>query len=81
MGSGFPAGMAQMNLPQFFLWTFLGSVVFCGAFIYVGDVLGDHLNEILPLIHKGGLIILGVAIVVAVATFFIMRARRAQRAG
>jgi membrane protein DedA with SNARE-associated domain len=70
-----------MNLPQFYLWTFLGSVVFCGAFIAVGDLLGDHLNEILPLIHKGGLVIFGVAVIAAVAAFFIMRARRTQRAG
>jgi membrane protein DedA with SNARE-associated domain len=78
---GFPAGISQMNLPQFYLWTFLGSLVFCTAFIWVGYLLGDHLNDILPLIHKGGLAILIVAVVVAVAAYFIMRARRAQRAG
>jgi len=78
---GFPAGMAQMNLAQFYLWTFLGSLAFCGAFIAVGYILGDHLNDLLPLIHKGGLVIFGVAVVVSVAAFFIMRARRTQRAG
>jgi membrane protein DedA with SNARE-associated domain len=78
---GFPAGMAKMNLAHFYLWTFLGSVVFCGAFIAVGDALGDHLNDILPLIHKGGLAILAVAVLVAVAAFFVMRARRVQRTG
>ena len=78
---GIPAGMAQMNLAQFYLWTFLGSVVFCGGFIAIGDVLGDHLYDILPLIHRGGLVILAAAVVVAIAAFFILRARRAQRVG
>jgi membrane protein DedA with SNARE-associated domain len=79
---GIPAGMAEMNLAHFYLWTFLGSVVFCGAFIGIGDALGDHLNDILPLIHKGGYAILALAVVVAAAAFFVMRARsRAARAG
>jgi membrane protein DedA with SNARE-associated domain len=78
---GIPAGMARMNLAHFYLWTFLGSVVFCGGFIAIGYALGDHLAAILPLIHKGGLVILAIAVLAAIAVFFIMRARRAQRAG
>ena len=79
---GIPAGMAEMSLAPFYLWTFLGSLVFCGGFIAIGDALGDHLNEILPLIHKGGLAILAVAVIFGVAGYFVWRARvRAQRAG
>ena len=74
--------MAQMSLAPFYLWTFLGSLVFCGGFVAIGYALGDHLNDILPLIHKGGLALLAIAVVVAVAAFFVMRARTsAQRAG
>jgi len=78
---GIPAGMAEMNLAHFYLWTLLGSIVFCGAFVSIGYGLGDHLHDILPLIHKGGIVILAIAVLVAVAAFFAMRARRAPRAG
>jgi membrane protein DedA with SNARE-associated domain len=79
---GIPAGMAQMSLAPFYLWTFLGSAVFCGGFVAIGYGLGDHLDEILPLIHKGGLALLALAVVIAVVAFFVVRARTApQRAG
>jgi membrane protein DedA with SNARE-associated domain len=73
---GYAAGIAEMNLVGFFVWTFLGSLVFCGALVALGDVFGDHLAEILPLFHRGGMIVLGVAVVVIVAAVFIARARR-----
>ncbi len=49
-----PAGIAEMNLALFYLWTFLGSLIFCTFLILLGDALGDHLDAVLPLLQRGG---------------------------
>ena len=38
-----PPGIAEMNLAHFYLWTFLGSLIFCGLLILLGNALGAHL--------------------------------------
>jgi membrane protein DedA with SNARE-associated domain len=78
--AGFPAGIAEMNLAHFYLWTFLGSLVFCSALILVGYMLGGHLDAILPLLHRGGTIVAVVAIVAIVAIALVVRARARKRA-
>ncbi len=76
---GYPAGIAEMNLAHFYLWTIFGSAIFCTGMVFVGYSLGDHLDTFAPLLHKGGLAVLGVAVVVAIAAYFVWRARaRAQ---
>jgi membrane protein DedA with SNARE-associated domain len=77
--SGFPAGIAEMNLAHFYLWTFLGSLVFCSAFIVLGYALGGHLDAVLPLLHRGGTILAVVALVAVVAGVLIVRARSRKR--
>ena len=62
---GVPAGIAEMPLVPFYLWTFLGSVVFCGGLMFLGSSLGNHIDEITPIIHKFGLVVLAAAAVVA----------------
>jgi membrane protein DedA with SNARE-associated domain len=78
--SGIAAGVAEMNLAAFYLWTFLGSLIFCSLLVLLGHALGSHLDTVLPLLHRGAYVLLGVAIVVVVAAVFIIRARtRARR--
>ncbi|MEO6834374.1 MAG: DedA family protein [Candidatus Tumulicola sp.] len=72
---GFPAGIAEMNLAHFYLWTFLGSLAFCTALIVLGNALGGHLDAILPLLHRGGTIVAVGAVVTIVAGIAIVRLR------
>lgn len=77
---GFPAGIAEMNVAHFYLWTFLGSAIFCGGMIFLGYALGDHLDAILPLLHRGGLTALAVAAAAAVLIYVIWRVRARRNA-
>ncbi len=77
-----PAGIAEMNIALFYLWTFLGSLIFCSVLILLGSALGAHLDAVLPLLRRGGYLALGVAVAAVVATIFIVRARaRPARTG
>lgn len=41
----FPAGVARMNLKRFVIYTFLGSLPWCLALAYVGEVLGEQWDK------------------------------------
>jgi membrane protein DedA with SNARE-associated domain len=71
-----PAGLAEMNLVHFYSWYAIGSAMFCGGLILLGSVLGRHLDDVLPVLHRAGLIALIVALVAIVAIIFVIRARR-----
>jgi membrane protein DedA with SNARE-associated domain len=71
-----PAGLAEMNLLHFYLWYALGSTIFCGGLILLGSALGQHLDAILPLLHKAGLVALIAALAAIVVIVFVVRARR-----
>jgi membrane protein DedA with SNARE-associated domain len=70
-----PAGIAEMNVGLFYLWTFLGSLIFCSFLILLGNALGAHLSTVLPLLRRGGYLVLAVALGALIATIVIMRAR------
>jgi membrane protein DedA with SNARE-associated domain len=70
-----PAGVAEMNLAMFYLWTFLGSLIFCSLLIVLGNAMGAHLGAILPLLHRGAYVLLGLAVVAVVAGILVIRAR------
>jgi membrane protein DedA with SNARE-associated domain len=76
-----PAGVAEMNLALFYLWTFLGSLIFCTFLILLGGALGAHIDAVLPLLRRGGYIVLGVAVVAVVATILVMRKRTSTTPG
>jgi membrane protein DedA with SNARE-associated domain len=61
---------------QFYLWYALGSAIFCGALIWLGAALGAHLDMVLPLVHKTGLIAMVLALVAIVVVWIVMRQRR-----
>lgn len=71
-----PAGIAEMNLALFYLWTFLGSLIFCSLLILLGNALGAHLDAVLPLLRRGAYLLLAVAVAAAVAAVVVMRLRR-----
>jgi len=70
-----PAGIAEMNLGLFYLWTFLGSLIFCSLLILLGNALGTHLDAVLPLLHRGAYFGLGIAVLAVVIVVLVMRAR------
>jgi membrane protein DedA with SNARE-associated domain len=79
--SAIPAGVAEMSLGPFYLWTFLGSLIFCSILILTGAAFGKHLDAIIPLLHRGGYAVLAAAVVI-VAAIIVIRfwARRPARA-
>lgn len=76
----FPAGIAEMNLLMFYVWTFAGSTIFCTAMIMLGYSAGGHLDAIAPIVKKSGLILLAAVIVILAAIALVMRRRRATAA-
>ncbi|MGR4063983.1 MAG: DedA family protein [Vulcanimicrobiaceae bacterium] len=77
-----PAGIAEMNLLAFYTWTFLGSLVFCGGLILLGNALGEHLGAIYPMLHRYSRIALGIALaaIVAGVVWAVVRSRRSESA-
>lgn len=75
-----PAGLAEMNLAHFYAWYAIGSTIFCGGLILLGDELGGHLDSVLPLLHRAGLLTLACAVVVIVVTAFALRRRKREAA-
>jgi membrane protein DedA with SNARE-associated domain len=73
--SAIPAGIAEMNLGLFYLWTFLGSLIFCTVLIMLGNTFGTHLDAVIPLLRKGGYFVLGVAVVAAAIAVVVVRLR------
>jgi membrane protein DedA with SNARE-associated domain len=74
-----PAGFAEMSLPLFYLWTFLGSLIFCTFLILLGNAFGAHLSEILPLLHRGGYVLLAIAVAAVIASIVVARLRARAR--
>lgn len=77
--AGFPAGIAEMNLAHFYLWTLLGSLLFCTALIALGQALGGHLDDILPLLHRGGALVAVAAVAAIAIAFVVIRVRARKR--
>jgi membrane protein DedA with SNARE-associated domain len=75
-----PAGLAEMNLSHFYLWYALGSLVFCGGLVLLGSAVGDHMDTLMPLLHKSALVVLALAVVAIAGIVLVMRARRAKSA-
>lgn len=76
--SPFVAGVAEMNLVSFYLWTLLGSAMFCGTLVMLGDAFGARLGSVLPLLHRWAYVILAAA-VVAIAVLAVTARLRARR--
>jgi len=77
---GIPAGIAEMPLVPFYVWTFLGSLIFCGGLILLGNSPGNHVDQVMPLVHKFGIALIALIVVVGIAWFVIARKRSNQPA-
>jgi len=71
---GVPAGIAEMPLLHFYFWTFCGSLIFCGGFIWLGVTLGNHASAVSVAFGKYAILIAGIALV-ALALYFIVKSR------
>ncbi|MDQ2679915.1 MAG: DedA family protein [Candidatus Eremiobacteraeota bacterium] len=74
-----PAGICRMPLVPFYLWYAVGSLGFCGILIYLGNVLGNHLDQVVPQLHRYATAILVAAVVIAV-TYLLLAWRRKKLA-
>lgn len=61
-----PAGILKAKKRFFFTMTFLGSLIWCYALVYVGVKFGEHLEDILPLWHKFDEVIIITCIVLGI---------------
>lgn len=59
-----PAGMSEMPMSKFLIYTFVGSLIWNTALIYVGAFAGDKKDYILELLDKFSHIVLIVLIIV-----------------
>lgn len=53
----YPAGIAEMNVTKFLIFTTLGSAVWTAIFVYLGYVLGDNLEVVNEWLHELSLVI------------------------
>jgi membrane protein DedA with SNARE-associated domain len=48
----YPAGVAEMRLPKFVVFTTIGSAIWTALFVYLGYMVGDHLEVVEPWIKR-----------------------------
>lgn len=75
---GVPAGIAEMPLSHFYLWTALGSFIFCAGFVLLGSTLGSHAEAVGDAFRHYALLI-GAVVIVALAVYFIIRNRLGKK--
>ena len=73
-----PAGIARMALLPFYVWTALGSLGFCAALIYLGQLLGKNFAVIEPGLRRFSLVIVAL-LVLAIILYFVLRRRAGRR--
>ena len=66
-----PAGLAQMNIWKFSMYTFLGSLLWSSVLAYIGYYLGAHWDSIGPIYNKFQLVI--IVIIIVVVGYYIYR--------
>jgi len=75
----YPAGVAEMNIFKFMIFTTLGSVVWTALFVYLGYMLGDNLEVVNTWLHEFSIVVM-IGIVAFILWHFRHHLRRlAQR--
>jgi membrane protein DedA with SNARE-associated domain len=64
----FPAGISRMVMVRFVVYTFVGSLIWCGALAWVGRKLGEHWNTLGAYFHRFDVVI-GLLLTVAIAWY------------
>ncbi len=73
-----PAGISRMPLLPFYVFTAVGSFIFCLLLALLGHKLGQHFDTLAPLFHRSSLIIAGllVALLAALVVAALLRRKR-----
>lgn len=58
-----PAGLAEMNIVKFSIYSFLGSLIWSAILTYVGVVMGENWKSLEPIYRKFEFLIAGVVII------------------
>lgn len=74
-----PAGMSEMPMPKFLIYSAIGSGLWATALAYAGYVLGENYDRVEQYISPISKIVLAAVVVAAVAWF--LKRRRDQQAG
>ncbi len=74
---GYVAGLVEMNYARFLVSALLGKLVWIGGLIYLGSVLGDHVDVIDRGMKQIGVIVL--AAVVGLAIWYVYRHKQGLR--
>lgn len=74
----FPAGVAQMNLKKFSLYTFIGAFIWTALFGYLGVKMGSNWELIREKLHNFDVLIV-VVIILAVGYFVYSHWKKAKR--
>ena len=65
-----PAGMAQMPLVPFLLYTAVGTAIWTAALAWAGRLLGEHYDRVARYVGPAAYVIFGIIAVAAVAWWF-----------
>lgn len=71
----FPAGVARMNFPKFFIFTFIGCIPWNTALTYLGLKLGQNWQSVEPYFRPVSYAVL-IALILGAVRFFYRSARR-----
>jgi membrane protein DedA with SNARE-associated domain len=74
---GYAAGVAKMGFGWFFTSVFIGKLVWVGGLLYLGMILGDHIDLIDQGIKKAGIVVL--ALLVVAALWYVIHRKRGTR--
>lgn len=75
-----PAGMSEMPLPKFLIYSAIGSALWSAALAYAGYALGENYDRVEQYVGPASKIILGVVVVGAIV-WFIRRKREQGQSG
>ena len=72
-----PAGLSRMRKRFFFSYTIAGSLIFCFGLAALGYAAGSHIGKVMPYVHKFAYVLLGLAVIAAIA--LVWRVRSSKR--
>ena len=75
-----PAGMSEMPLPKFLIYSAIGSALWSAALAYAGYALGENYDRVEQYVGPASKVILGLLVVGAVA-WFVKRKREQGQSG
>lgn len=70
-----PAGMSQMKILPFLVYTAFGSLIWNTALIYAGSILGEHYEKISYMVKEYGIFLFAIGIPVILLIYYKKRKR------